>query len=38
MNQNTLTPTTENETLLMQFVTKSLLELGIKPNLKGFTY
>ena len=30
--------TTENETLLMQFVTKSLLELGIKPNLKGFTY
>lgn len=38
MNQNTLTPTTENETLLMQFVTKSLLELGIKPNLKEFTY
>ena len=38
MKQNTLTPTTENETLLMQFVTKSLLELGIKPNLKEFTY
>lgn len=38
MNQDTLTPITENETLLMQFVTKSLLELGMKPNLKGFTY
>lgn len=38
MNQNTLTPITENNTLLMQFITKSLLELGMKPNLKGFNY
>lgn len=38
MKQNTFTPITEDNTLLMQFVTKSLLELGIKPNLKGFKY
>ena len=38
MNNQLLSPTTENETLLMQFITKSLLELGIKPNLKGFNY
>ena len=38
MNTQLLSPTTENETLLMQFITKSLLELGIKPNLKGFNY
>ncbi len=38
MNQNTLTPTTENESLRMQYITKSLLELGMKPNLKGFNY
>ncbi len=38
MNNQLLSPTTENETLLMQYITKSLLELGIKPNLKGFKY
>ncbi len=38
MNNQLLSPTTENETLLMQYITKSLLELGMKPNLKGFNY
>jgi len=38
MNQNALTPTTENGTLLMQNISKSLLEFGMKPNLKGFNY
>lgn len=38
MNNQLLSPTTENDTLLMQFITKSLLELGLKPNLKGFNY
>lgn len=38
MNNQLLSPTAENDTLLMQYITKSLLELGIKPNLKGFKY
>lgn len=38
MNTQLLSPTTESNALLMQYITKSLLELGIKQNLKGFKY
>lgn len=38
MNQDTLTPIIEDDALLMQYITKWLLELGMKPNLKGFIY
>ena len=38
MNQDTLTPIIKDDTLLMQYITKWLLELGMKPNLKGFIY
>ncbi|MBE6856348.1 MAG: hypothetical protein E7500_02810 [Ruminococcus sp.] len=36
-NHNTDT-TEENEEIKNQYITKSLLELGLKPNLKGFNY
>lgn len=36
MNQDTFTPIIEDDALLMQYITKWLLELGMKPNLKGF--
>lgn len=38
MNTQLLSPTTESNALLMQYITKLLIELGIKPNLKGFNY
>ena len=38
MNTQLLSPTTKSNTLLMQYITKLLIELGIKPNLKGFNY
>ena len=38
MNNEMLTTTAENDTLLMQYISKSLLDLGMKPNLKGFNY
>ena len=38
MDNEILKTTTENDTLLMQYISKSLLDLGMKPNLKGFNY
>lgn len=38
MNTQLLSPTTKSNALLMQYITKLLIELGIKPNLKGFNY
>lgn len=38
MNQDTLALTTENESQQVQYISKSLLELGMKPNLIGFAY
>lgn len=38
MNTQLLSPTTESNALLIQYITKLLIELGIKPNLKGFNY
>ena len=38
MNTQLLSPTTKSNALLMQYITKLLIEFGIKPNLKGFNY
>lgn len=38
MNTQLLSPTIESNALLMQYITKLLIELEIKPNLKGFNY
>lgn len=38
MNQQTLIPAVENDTLTMQYISEMLLDLGMKPNLKGFNY
>ncbi len=38
MDNLTLNPTEENKALITQYISRSLLELGLKPNLKGFNY
>lgn len=38
MNQDAFTLIIEDNSLLMQYITKWLIELGMKSDLKGFTY
>lgn len=38
MENQTLTTAEKKETQLMQYISRSLLDLGMKPNLKGFNY